>query len=181
MYIEIVIIAIRVLFDLSLFKKGYIINMITKTCSLFGHRRMWLNDGIKEKLKNELTKQIENGFVRFLIGTHGDFDSLALSVLRSLKQKYQYLQIGLVFTSLYAFQKKYNGYSVADLYSDCEIFMYPIEEEYYKRQIIISNRYMINESDLVVCYVNPKTYQSGSKLAMKYAIKQNKKVINLFF
>lgn len=153
---------------------------MNKICSLFGHRRIWKQEEVKQKLKLELEKQIQNGFNRFLVGTHGDFDSIALSVLRDLRKIYQDIKISAVFTSLYPFKKDEFGFSISQLYEDVETFSYPIEDEYFKRQIIMSNRYMINDSDLVICYVNPKSYQSGAKLAMKYAKKNKKEVINLY-
>jgi len=39
---------------------------------------------------------------------------------------------------------------------------------------------MIDESDIVIAYVDETKYQSGAKLAYKYALKQNKQVINIF-
>ena len=39
---------------------------------------------------------------------------------------------------------------------------------------------MIDDSDLIVCFVDMSAYGSGAKKAVSYALKQNKKVINLF-
>ena len=49
-----------------------------------------------------------------------------------------------------------------------------------KNRIIFSNKKMIDDCDLVVCYVNMKVSKSGSRTAINYAIKQKKKIINLF-
>lgn len=58
--------------------------------------------------------------------------------------------------------------------------MYEIEEEHFKRQIIISNRKMINDCDVLICYVNKKRNPSGAKLAMNYAKRKGLKIINLY-
>lgn len=174
----------QVVNTLTIIKNISIIKVVNvsliKTCSLFGHRRIWNQSEVKEKLRVEIEKQIQNGFNRFLVGTHGDFDSIALSVLRDLRRIYQDIKIIVVFTSLYPFQKDKFGFSISQLYEDVETLTYPIEDEYFKRQIIMNNRYMINDSDLVICYVDTKSYQSGAKLAMKYAIKQQKVLVNVF-
>ncbi len=39
---------------------------------------------------------------------------------------------------------------------------------------------MVDESDLIICYVDMNNYKSGAKTTILYAIKQNKKIINLF-
>ncbi len=57
---------------------------------------------------------------------------------------------------------------------------YPIENEYYKNQISLSNRYMVDDSDVIICYVDFNRYLSGAKKAVKYAEKQGKEIIQLF-
>ena len=39
---------------------------------------------------------------------------------------------------------------------------------------------MVNDSDLVICYVNMEEYRSGSKTTVKYAQKQGKEIINIY-
>ena len=46
--------------------------------------------------------------------------------------------------------------------------------------ILIYNKKMVDDSDLIVCFVDMSAYGSGAKKAVSYALKQNKKVINLF-
>ena len=65
-------------------------------------------------------------------------------------------------------------------YNDVITLTHPIEETHYKRQITLSNQYMINDSNLIICYVNDKSFQSGALTTLKYAMKNNKKIINLY-
>ena len=57
---------------------------------------------------------------------------------------------------------------------------YDIEEVYYKNCILYSNNKMVDVSHLIICYVDMKSQKSGAQTAVKYAIKQNKRIINLF-
>ena len=50
--------------------------------TFIGHRNVMDYKNLKTKLYNEIKKQIENGSKFFTLGTHGEFDKLALSVLR---------------------------------------------------------------------------------------------------
>lgn len=143
------------------------------TISFFGHRNIY-NPTLREKLHDCVKKFLVKDKVRLLIGTHGDFDLLSLSVCRELKSIFD-CKIYLVFTSLAALNK-----FDKELYKDVETLMYEIEDEHYKKQITICNQKMINDSDFIICYVNMLKYQSGAKLAITYAKKKNKKIINLY-
>jgi len=145
----------------------------------FGHRNLWGKD-VRERLKTEVESHLDDE-VHCLIGTHGEFDSLALSVCRDLRKTYSNIKITVVFTSLNVLKKdKELEYSIADNYDDVQTMIYDIEEEYFKNQIVVSNRKMVDDSDIVICYVDMKEYRSGAKRAVNYAKKQGKTIINLF-
>lgn len=61
-------------------------------------------------------------------------------------------------------------------YSDIEI-SYVASNSHPKSAIEIRNREMVNRADLIICYV--QNNKGGAYKAMKYALKQNKQVINL--
>lgn len=151
-----------------------------KTCSLCGHRILYSAMKIEKRLFQEIENLIKDGCSIFKIGTHGAFDQLALSVCRQLKTQYPHIKIQVVFTSLSAFVKDEYGFCLADLYKDVETITYPIEDVYFKKQITMCNRMMINDSDIIVCYVDKSKSVSGAKAAMNYAERNNKKVINLY-
>lgn len=154
-----------------------------KVCSFFGHRQIFCKD-IRERLLATIENLILNGANHLIIGTHGDFDTLSLSVCRELRKIYPQIKISVVFTTLTILRKDtYDddiGSSIADYYNDVETLIYDFEEEHFKRQIVVSNRQIVDDSDTVVCYVDFDKYQSGAKLAVKYAKKRNKAIINLF-
>ena len=148
------------------------------TITFFGHRLV-LKADLRQKLYdclNGILKKEKN--IRFLIGTHGEFDSIALSVCRELRRVFS-CKITVVFTSLSFLQKK-GDYSLADFYKDVETLTYDIENVFYKKRIAVSNQKMVDESDVIVCYVDMNRTCSGAKKAVVYGIKKNKKIINLF-
>ncbi len=90
--------------------------------------------------------------------------------------------ISVVMTSLSSINKDKYGYSKVDMYKyrDCETIFYDIEEVHFKNRITVSNKKMVDDSDLIICYVDMNSYKSGTKTTISYALKQNKKDINLF-
>ena len=155
-------------------------NMSKKIC-LFGHRKILVKiQQLKDNLKLEIEKWVNNGFKTVLIGTHGQFDALVLSVCNELKKIYLDLKIYVVFTSMASLKKDKNGFSNIDCFKFVNTCLYPVEEEHFKRKITASNKMMVDESDIVICYVNPQIKRSGARTAMNYAIKRNRVVINLY-
>lgn len=144
------------------------------TVSLFGHRK--IND--LRRLNDELTPIIKDLiqtklYVAFLIGRNGEFDEYAASVIKHAQK-----QLG----------KENNDITLALPYTVADIEDYEkyydsiiIPEDLYgvhpKSAITLKNRWMIEQSDLVIVYVERK--EGGAYSAMKYAEKLNKKIINI--
>ena len=153
-----------------------------KTSSFFGHRNIVNITEIKKTLKNTLNNIINND-LHFLIGTHGDFDSIALSTALELyNETPMKIKISLVFSNLSILNKDKYGYKITDYLKNkpIEPIIYNIEEVHYKNRITISNRNMIDNSDLIICFVDMNKRNSGAKNAIIYAEKNNKKIINLY-
>ncbi len=149
------------------------------TVSFFGHRRLF-DSNVEERLYAELVNIAEtNDAVSLLIGTHGEFDRLALSVAREIRRTYANVRISVVLTSL-SLLRKGEGCAAIAYYNDVQTVVYDIEEEFYKKRITATNRKMVDDSDVVICYANMQEYRSGAKDAVKYAMRQNKRIINLF-
>ena len=154
-----------------------------RSIAFFGHRHIYNKYQLKEKIASLLIEIIPQRFSNILIGSHGEFDRLALSTCLNYKNTVNNnIAINVVLTSLSALNKDEYGFSKVDFYdkSNCETMFYDVEDIYYKNRITYSNKKMVDNCDLVICYVNMKTYKSGAKTAVNYALKQNKKVINLF-
>lgn len=157
--------------------------MNKKVCFI-GHRRIGFGD-IRSKLKEAVLQKLKDGCRFFTMGTHGEFDEMALSICRELRKDYPDIEIVVVITSLQKIKKEllYDdewGKEYFIPYNDVKTTMYNIEETHYKRQIIESNHQMIDECDTVICYVNKKNSYSGAKYAWQYAKKKGKEIINLY-
>ncbi|MBQ4443279.1 MAG: hypothetical protein II896_01290 [Clostridia bacterium] len=149
-----------------------------KKTAFIGHRKVYYSDKVKERLEAAIAEQIKNGCKSFIMGTHGEFDSLALSCCRKARDTYPDIEIDVVLTSYHTVEKKDEFDYVP--YQDVNTFMYDIEDEHFKRQIIVSNRKMIDDCDTLICYVDKKQNPSGAKTAMNYAKRKGIKIINLF-
>ena len=148
-----------------------------KTCVLFGHRRFV---HLKEnELYSALIELVNGGVHIFYVGTHGDFDRLAYSVLVRIKKEFD-IKIFLVFTSSQIFKKTGCGTTVNNIYSSAECISFAVEHLHYKRRILESNKLMVDKSDIVLCYVDMNNTTSGARKAVLYAQKKNLPIINLF-
>ena len=154
-----------------------------KAIAFFGHRNVLNQHEVEKKLKKTLNDVIPSGFSNLLIGCHGDFDKIALSSCLDYKTNTDpNVKISIVLSSMSFLNKSEDGLNKVEFYKriGCETLFYNIENVYYKNRISFSNKKMIDECDLVICYVDMKAYKSGAKTAINYAIRQNKKIINLF-
>ncbi len=143
--------------------------MSNKVCFI-GHRE-YLPMDINEKLYSAVQKEINLGCKFFTMGTHGKFDLTSLRVCKKLRQVYKDIKIEVVITSLR---------QIDFAYKDVETIMYDIEDAYFKQKITLSNKYMIDNCDTLICYVIPNEYRSGAKAAMNYAKRKGLKIINLY-
>ena len=135
--------------------------------TFFGHRDCL--DSIKPELFQTIKEQIKNGETRFYVGTHGKFDTMALSCLRVLKQEYASIQYAVVL----AYLPDHSG-----LYLTCEtIFPEGIEAVPKCFAIDYRNRWMLDHADTVIAYVS-RLYGGAAKYVGK-ATNQRKIVINL--
>ena len=164
--------------------------MSKKVCFI-GHRYLW-DSGIKERLTRAVQNEIDLGCKEYAMGTHGEFDVLALSVCRGLREIYSDLEIEVVLTSYHKIQNKLIGV-FKDEYGETEMIhqdykilndvkttMYDIEDLHYKKRITESNKKMIDFCDTLICYVNTNKLNGGAKTAYNYAKKKGLKIINLY-
>ena len=151
-----------------------------------GHRDLWGSyEKIKERLYKLIEQEIKNGCKFFTMGTHGEFDKLALSVCRELRKIYTDIEIEVVITSFKTIEPVIEYDSIFGVeeyipYEDVTTIMYDIEEQHYKRKIISSNQQMIDTCDALICYVDVTKTYGGAILAYKYAKKKGLHIVNLF-
>lgn len=145
--------------------------------ALIGHRLI-LEKNVEALLLEAIQAKINNGCKTFMMGTHGEFDVMALNACRHLRNVYADMEIEVVITSLNAVKKNSELNFVP--YNDVKTLMYHIEDTHFKRQITLSNKQMIDSCDSLICYVDTSVYRSGAKTALLYAEKKGLEIINLY-
>lgn len=141
------------------------------TCCFFGHKDS--PSDIRPLLRNTIEQLIELGMAdSFLVGNHGAFDSIVLSVLREIKTTHPGITYNVVLAYMPGAKEKYE-------YIDPTETVYPEGIENVPPRFAISwrNDWMLKESQVVVCFVRHAL--GGAGKFMEKAIRQKKKVINL--
>lgn len=134
------------------------------TCTFFGHSNTALE--IRDKLKATLIDLIENRSVDlFYVGDKGNFDRLALSVLREIGAVYP-IRYYVVLAYL---QKEKTDYPT--------LFPEGIETVPKRFAINFRNKFMVEQSDIVVAYITHSF--GGAAKFVEMARKKKKTVINL--
>ena len=147
--------------------------------TFIGHRRIYYeSEQIKQRLIAAIYDRINGGCRSFIVGSHGEFDEMALAALRAARKKGDDITIEVAVTSISKINKKKGSDFVP--YEDVKTVMFDVETEFYKRRIIASNRFMIDECDTIICCVDERNYASGAKTALNYAKKKGLTIINLF-
>lgn len=136
-------------------------------CAFFGHRDAPLE--IREKLKKTIISLIEERDVtEFYVGNNGNFDRMALSVLKELSGMYPQINYYVV----YAYFPEKGG-------EDFEHTIYPEGIETVPKRFAIDyrNRWIVGRADIVVAYV--KNSYGGAAKFVDMAERQGRDVINL--
>ena len=145
------------------------------TVSLFGHREMDDVCRLGNALISMVKKLIQTkSYVTFLIGRNGAFDEYAASVIKGIQRTIgkENNEIILVLPYTVADFEYYETYYDSILIPESVYGAHP------KSAITLKNRWMVEQSDLVIVYAERK--RGGAYAAMKYAEKLNKEVINLY-
>lgn len=141
------------------------------TCCFFGHKDT--PSSVYEKLEEAVEKIIvEDEVSSFLVGNQGQFDSMALSALRKLKLKYPHINYNVVLAYMPAEKEMWNPYEYGET-------MLPegIESIHPRYAISWRNKWLVNESDVVICYITHGW--GGAARYVELASKKKKRTINL--
>lgn len=144
------------------------------TVSLFGHREIDNLGELENKLASIIRELMQTQpYVAFLVGRNGEFDEYVASVIKRVQG-----DVGKENSDMTLVLP----YRVADIeyyekYYDSLIIPESVYGVHPKLAITLKNRWVIEQSDLVIFYV--KRNKGGAYTAMKYAEKMNKRVINL--
>ena len=149
------------------------------TACFFGHRTI----DETEDLKRSLTSAIENlitaeGVDTFLFGSKSRFDSLCLELVTALKEKYPHLKRVYVRAEYPEITEDYKAY----LLRSYEDTYYPEKlRNAGKAAYVERNRNLIDRSRFCIVYYSethsPTTRKSGTKLALDYAVKKERRIL----
>ncbi len=145
-----------------------------KTIAFFGYSFILDSNDVKQKLFSCLHTKVRNGYKKFLIGTYGEFDKLVLQCCVDYKKIVDSeIEIIVIYSKLSILKNYDFNKTQIERYKQmgCKINIYEIEEIFYKRRIEFSNQKMVEESDLIVCYVDMKKTKSGGK-RLFYTLKE---------
>ena len=146
------------------------------SCTFTGHRVLAdLDVALLDRVVKNL---IKNGCKRFLCGMAQGFDLTAAESVIAMKSDYPDLE--LVACVPCEGQSRY--FSSADrarydrvLKNSSEVIV--LSENYYQGCMHLRDRFMVDNCDLVVCYLRKKS--GGTHYTVKYAQAQGKKIIEL--
>lgn len=148
------------------------------TVAFFGHRYLDKPLLIKERLDSIIKKLInEKEYLDILVGRNGDFDQLVSSSVCEIKKTYRDDNTALVLVLPYLMSEySHNINSFEEYYDEIEISE-TAANTHFLAAIQARNREMVDRADLIVCFIEHNS--GGAYQTMRYAQKQNKKILNL--
>ena len=141
------------------------------TCCFFGHKDA--PPSIYDTLEEAIEKIIaEDNVTEFLVGNQGQFDGMVLKALRRIKEKYPHVSYNIVLAYMPAEKEECNPYDFGET-------MLPegIENVHPRYAISKRNDWMVNESDIVLCYI--KHSWGGAAKYVEKAKHKGRIIINL--
>lgn len=142
---------------------------MTKTCTLFGHKDA--PESVKDDLLIAIEQLItEHGVETFYVGNQGHFDFYARAALRQLQVKYPHIRYAVVLAYMPGEVSEYEDHSDTMLPEG-------IEEVHPRYAIDWRNRWMLRQSQYVICYIHH--HWGGAAKYAQTAQRQGKTVINL--
>ena len=155
--------------------------LVGNTCCFFGHRTINETEELKLKLNEIIEKLIvEENVDTFLFGSKSRFNSLSLDIVNEIKEKYPHIKRVYVRAEYPDINEQYTNYLLESY-----------EDTYYPEHILGSGRStyvernfeMIDKSRFCIVYHDeantPTTRKSGTKIALDYAVKKQKRIIVL--
>ena len=145
--------------------------------TFLGHREIYNRSSIHENIRNAILNNItRNEKIYFYCGGYGDFDNMCLEVCHSLKENI--IDCEIVYITPYiteSHQKQIKQLLDLKVYDS---IIYPSLEKVFPRYAIsYRNKWMIDQADLVIAYVEHE--YGGAYTSLQYAIKHKKSIINL--
>lgn len=136
-------------------------------CTFFGHKNAPVS--IKEILKNEILRLVDEGCVEFYVGNNGNFDYYVQEILSDISKTRSDVKFSVVIS--------YLNERVMNKIDDLSLFPEGLEKALPRFAINKRNEWLIKKSDIAIVYVK-NTFTNSYKLMVK-AIKKGIMVINL--
>ena len=116
----------------------------------------------------------------FLFGSKSQFNTLSLKIVTKLKEKYPYIKRVYVRAEYKYISENYKKY----LLQNYEDTYYPEKISCSGKAVYVERNYeMIDNSQICIIYYDEQiatlSRKSGTKIALKYAIKRGKQLINV--
>lgn len=143
--------------------------------AFFGHKEIDYILELERKLSPVLKGLMQEHprEIEFYIGRNGEFDEITASVIKRIRKESHAGDSRLILVLPYAVKNM----EYYERYYDEIIIPDTTEKAHYKKAITLRNRWMVDVADLVI--VNVKHRRGGAYAAMRYAQKQNKRIIHL--
>ena len=154
---------------------------IHNSCCFIGHRKIDETENLRAKLYKSIEKLVKYENVNtFIFGSKSGFNDLCYRIVTDLKQKYPHIK---------RIYMRAEFPIISDVYKNYLLQCY--EHTYYPETIIGSgkavyvkrNCEMVAKSSFCVFYYDEnvsKKRKSGTKIALDYAVKQKRQIINLY-
>lgn len=145
-------------------------------CCFCGHSKIYDSYKLAESIKDSAKKIIlQENISEFWVGNYGGFDKLCASVINELKSEYPNIKLNLILPYLTQeilknkdfYNKRFDNIILAEL------------PEYTPKKYSITecNKYMLNHSRFVICYITHDW--GGAYQTLKYAKRKNLTIINI--
>jgi hypothetical protein len=147
------------------------------TISFFGHSEICDTAELEKKLFFALKEVLNDEPCELLFGGYGMFDSLAYRCCRKLIDNGNCYKLKFIFVTPYVTESYLKNQTSNKTLVFDEIVYPPIEKTPYRFAITARNRWMVENSDIVITYV--KKSSGGAYSAKHHAEKHGKMVINI--
>ena len=148
-------------------------------CCVFGHRK--INETVELRTQLFTTIEgliVENGVDTFLFGSKSRFNDLCYEIVSELKEKYHHIKRVYVRAEFPVIDESYERY----LLSRYEGTYFPEKLHHAGKAVYVERNFeMIDNSHYCIVYFNesytPAKRKSGTRIALDYAVKQQKEII----
>lgn len=154
--------------------------MRERTCCFTGHRKIpsMQTERIAGRLKDEIIKLIDQGYIYFGAGGALGFDTMAAQAVIELRTNYPQIKLILVLPC----KTQTRGWEQHDIEiyeyikKQCDKFVYT-SEEYTNSCMFKRNRHLVDNSSACICYLTNSI--GGTAYTVDYARKAELQTINL--